>query len=215
MNLRNVSKKITLQIVPIAALVSALSLSSCIESPCIDYLQLPTSTEFGAIGDSIIAGGSSTCTTIPAFLSYELGERIPNTAKSGAKVADIAERYDLLVAMHNPNTIIAEGCVNDLNPSSSPEDIAQDLLALFDVILDDGHDLIYLVQYELLGDSGILYNDDIAVIDHIVLTYCDDNPMTCIDMRPLFSQQPVNFDDEIHPSDRGRHLVVDALLEVL
>ncbi len=203
-----------LQILPVIAVVFSAVFAGCID-PCATYFKMPLSTEYGAIGDSIIAKGEAPCLTIPGLLGIQIDEQIPNAAKIGDSIANISYHYELLTRYHSPNTIITNGGVNNVSPEALPETIASDLMDMFAMIMNDGHDLIYLLQYELLGEFGDSYNNDINTIDDIVLQYCDENPMTCIDLRPVIDKNPDYFSDEIHPSIMGQHVIVDAILDAL
>jgi hypothetical protein len=178
---------------------------------CGDYQALPESDGYGMVGDSILSIGNGGCASVGVFLSLLMGEGVPNLALDGAQVDLILTRYYALeAAQPSLHTVIANGGTNNLKTGQPAEEVYDEILNLWQVILADGHDLTYLLPYHYRGAQEIV-NPAVDELDALLLVACDDLVIDCIDVRDTFDAHPEYYMDTIHPTVYARTIIADHI----
>lgn len=180
---------------------------------CADYFLLPEGDSYGMIGDSIFAVGTGECADVGVMLNLSRGERMTNMAASGAQIERILARYHRLVEMEpSMQVVIADGGTNDVVAKRPVREIYEDIVRLFETVLADGNDLIYVLPYHYRGERAS-YNPVIDELDTSLLVACDEMDIECIDLRDIFDAYPEFYLDDIHPTFIGRAVITAQIRE--
>jgi hypothetical protein len=176
--------------------------------PCDDYHALPVGQGYGILGDSIMAAGSDDCSSVGSLLSISLGEKVLDLAKDSAKMDYIAAQYPALKEQRPYlHTVISNGGVNDIVSGEEAEVVAGEILDLFEAVVADEKQLIFLLQYRMLGSKGDEFNPVIDAVDDQLLLVCDQVGVACLDMRNAFEGHPEYYFDHVHPVLEGRQVL--------
>lgn len=180
---------------------------------CADYFLLPEGHLYGMIGDSIFAVGAEECSDVNIMLNMSRGERMTNMAASGARVERILARYYLLAEMEpSMQVVIADGGTNDVIAKHPVGEIYDEITRLFETVLADGKNLIYVLPYHYRGERES-YNPIIDELDTSLLVACDEMAIECIDLRTIFDAHPEFYLDDIHPTVIGRAVITAQIRE--
>lgn len=183
-----------------------LLVSGCI---CEDYLALPESALHGMVGDSIFVTGDEECSSVAILVSITLGERVTSMASSGAQTESITEQYHMLRdTKPDMRVVVADGGVNDITAGQQAGEIYEEIVNMFEIILMDGNDLIYMLPYHFMGE-GVVYNSTVDELDEMLLVTCDELGVDCIDLRENFDLHPEYYSDKCHPTVYGRTVIAD------
>jgi len=175
---------------------------------CDDYHALPDGEGYGILGDSIIGTGSDDCSSVGHLLSILLGEKVLDLAEGDAKMNYIAAQYPTLKEQRpHMHTVIANGGVNDIMSGEEAGIVADEILDLFETVLSDEKELIFLLPYRMLGSKGEEFNPVIDEMDDQLLLVCDQIGVACLDMRNAFEGHPEYYGDHVHPKLEGRQVL--------
>ena len=194
----------------------SLTLPTCLQNSCFDYYQLPLNPDYGFLGDSILAGGQDSCESVPALLGNKLHEQLVNYSWIGDTVEEIAVKQQLLVTDYpGINTVISNGSANDILKGRNPIQTVLQIIDLFNQVLSQGRDMIFLVQYEFAGPLGTQYNHIVNFVGDWALAICAVTEAECIDLRPIFRNHPEYYVDHVHPSTEGMIAIATAIDDAL
>jgi hypothetical protein len=108
--------------------------------------------------------------------------------------------------------VIADGGTNDVIAKHPVGEIYDEIIGLFETVLADGNDLIYVLPYHYRGERES-YNPIIDELDASLLVACDERAIECIDLRTIFDAHPEFYLDDIHPTFIGRAVITAQIRE--
>ena len=214
-----------------------LLLGACRADICDLRYTLPADAQVQTIGDSILAWGEPTCTSVADYAGYALDTRVERSAISGTRLlggdSPIPDQY----VPGDWDWIIADGGANDLNNDcgcgddcdavldslSTPDGQTGAMPALVDDLLGRGH-RVALVTYYLFPESAAY---GFATCEP-ALTALNDRYAALAAARPgvvlvplaqliSWEETPWAYDrlDDVHPSVRGAAHIGQHIAEQL